>query len=233
MSAPRVASKWVSLIDKGNRSWPCSECVKKGQLPFVFHQDKADVAGLAHICPNQVSKVSQPKSQTIADLTDRVKVLEDVLRRNGLDAEIPLSLPSPELATTTRPVQPPVNVDEHSRSRAWDMTAMLGELTSSTQSKGYAGTEGSAFYLSSPDGTESDRETDNDRSGLAEFPTPWTRRAGEHWKDASSSQSLNARCRAMLPTPEQAQAMFEHFWEATAWRYVMSSSHRWLCRVLI
>lgn len=164
-----------------------------------------------------MSKVSQPKSQTIADLGDRVKVLEEVLRRNGLDAEIPLSLPSPDPPSTMRPILAPSSADESAQSRAWDMTAMLGELTSSTQSKGYAGTEGSAFYLSSPDGADSDRE-DDDQRGLAEFPTPWTRRTRDEWKGASKSDPLHARCRAMLPSQDQAKAMFEHFWEATAWR---------------
>jgi hypothetical protein len=179
--------------------------------------------GLAHICPNQVSKISQPKSQTISDLTDRVKQLEDILRLHGLDAEIPAFLPSPE-PVQSRPfpfeASPPAMAPsaEPPQSRAWDMTAMLGELTSSTQSKGYAGTEGSAFYLSSPDGNESDNEEGEDQGGLAEFPTPWMKRAGEDWKGGNRSGSLLARCRAMLPTQEQSKAMFDHFWEATAWR---------------
>jgi hypothetical protein len=171
--------------------------------------------GLAHICPNQVSKISQPKSQTIAELTDRVKQLEDVLRHHGLDAEIP-ALPSPE-PIITRPFESltPTPSSDAPQSRAWDMTAMLGELTSS-QSKGYAGTEGSAFYLSSPDGNDTDAEGD-DGGGLAEFPTPWMKRAGDDWR-GGMSVSLMSRCRAMLPTKDQSRAMFEHFWEATAWR---------------
>jgi hypothetical protein len=180
--------------------------------------------GLAHICPNQVSKISQPKSQTIAELNDRVKLLEDILRRNGLDGEIPTFFPSPE-PVSGRPFDAPpaqgasLAEPEPPQSRAWDMTAMLGELTSSTQSKsrGYAGTEGSAFYLSSPDGKESDDEEGDDK-GLEEFPTPWIKRAGEDWKGGNRSGSLLARCRAMLPTQDQARAMFGHFWEATAWR---------------
>lgn len=166
-----------------------------------------------------MSKVSQPKSQTISDLNDRVKTLEDVLRRNGLDAEIPASLPSPEPIVSGRPtdISPPLTEDDP-QSKAWDMTAMLGEITASTQSKGYAGTEGSAFYLSSPDGADSDADGDEGRGGLAEFPTPWTRRAGEDWKGGSRSGSLLARCRAMLPSQDQAKEMFEHFWDATAWR---------------
>ena len=165
--------------------------------------------GLAHICPNQVSKISQPKSQTIAELTDRVKQLEDVLRHHGLDAEIP-ALPSPE-PTVTRPFEssPRAIPIEPAQSRAWDMTAMLGELTSS-QSKGYAGTEGSAFYLSSPDGNDTDAEGD-DGGGLAEYPTPWMKRAGDDWRGGMSA-SLMSRCRAMLPSRDQSKGMFEHFW---------------------
>lgn len=95
---------------------------------------------------------------------------------------------------------------------------MLGEITASTQSKGYAGTEGSAFYLSSPDGADTDAEDGMDRGGLAEFPTPWTRRAGEDGRGGLRSGALFSRCRAMLPSQDQAKQMFEHFWEATAWR---------------
>lgn len=103
---------------------------------------------------------------------------------------------------------------------------MLGELTSSTQSKGYAGTEGSAFYLSSPDGADTDAEDGQGRGALSDFPTPWARRGegdgpggrGGGGGSKSASGSLMARCRAMLPGKEQAKEMFEHFWEATAWR---------------
>jgi hypothetical protein len=177
--------------------------------------------GLAHICPNQVSKVSQPKSQTISELTDRVKQLEDVLRHHGLDAQIP-TLPSPDL-TLSRQFEIPQEGRnfETQQSRAWDMTAMLGEITSSSQnkSKGYAGTEGSAFYLSNPDGNDTDIEGDDGPSnnGLAEFPTPWMKRAGDDWRGGMSG-SLMSRCRAMLPSKEQSIRMFDHFWDATAWR---------------
>jgi hypothetical protein len=137
-----------------------------------------------------------------------VKLLEDVLRQHGLEAEAsPLATSAAALASAELP-----------QSRTWDMTAMLGELTSSTQSKGYAGTEGSAFYLSSPDGNETDMEDEErDKGGLAEFPTPWMKRAGDDWRGGMSG-SLMSRCRAMLPSRQQSVEMFEHFWEATAWR---------------
>ena len=181
----------------------------------MYHADNS--VGLAHICPNQVSKISQPKSQTIAELNERVRQLEDVLCRHGLEAEIPAaSFPSPEPAAT-RPLHSANPSDEPSQSKAWDMTAMLGELTSSTQSKGYAGTEGSAFYLSSPDGADTETEDVEERGFLSEHPTPWARRGGGDG-GGSRSGSLMARCRAMLPGKEQAKVMFEHFWEATAWR---------------
>lgn len=162
--------------------------------------------------------MSQPKSQTISELNDRVKLLEDVLRQHGLDAEIPAPS-SPEPLPLQRQSSPLATLAEPPQSRAWDMTAMLGELTSSTQSKskGYAGTEGSAFYLSSADGNESDTEEQDDGGGLAEFPTPWMKRAGDDWRGGMSG-SLMSRCRAMLPSREQAVEMFEHFWQATAWR---------------
>ncbi|BEJ11880.1 hypothetical protein CspHIS471_0203400 [Cutaneotrichosporon sp. HIS471] len=195
---------------KCNRSWPCSECVKKG---------------MAHICPNQVSKVTQPKSVTISELTNRVQCLEDALRRNGLAHELETvggdATPRGPRESSETASSPGGQVES-----GMVMAAMLGKLAlGHVGTKRYPGMDTTAFYLSSPSESE-DEESDGDgrtRSRRADaelWRPPWgTSRGisltgrGHHLPGV-----LLDRCRAMLCSRRAAKDMFDKFFEVTSWR---------------
>ncbi|KAL1405011.1 hypothetical protein Q8F55_008634 [Vanrija albida] len=189
---------------KCNRSWPCSECVKKG---------------LSHICPNQVSKISQPKSQTIAELSARVKHLESVIARHGLDAS---GGPGSDDEAEPAPPLPGPGAPQS----AVDMAAMLGHLTlGNPRGKRFAGMETTAFFLASSPG-ESDGSGDEEaygrdgRGGGEELlAPPWGRSRGVSLTGRGHLPGvLLDRCRAMLPGRRAAKDMFDRFFEATSWR---------------
>ncbi|WOO86078.1 putative transcriptional regulatory protein [Vanrija pseudolonga] len=194
---------------KCNRSWPCSECVKKG---------------LAHICPNHVSKVSQPKSQTIAELQARVKQLEAVIARHGLEADSIASDGDDEQPITGRNNTLP---GPGAPQSAVDMAAMLGHLTlgnGGSSSKRFAGMGTTAFFLASPgesEGTSDDEEDEGVRREAMreELAPPWGRSRGVSLTGRGHLPGvLLDRCRAMLPSRRAAKEMFDRFFEATSWR---------------
>lgn len=190
--------------------------------------DGADSQGMAHICPNQVSKVTQPKSVTISELTTRVKHLEDALRRNGLTHELqplagvkeepedePIAAARPGLARTT----------SSTNENGMDMAATLARLAlDHVGTKRYAGMGTTAFYLSSPSASEdenSDTEDHRRRNDAELWRPPWGR-----WRGVSLTGrghlpgALLDRCRAMLCSRRAAKDMFDKFFEVTAWRLV-------------
>jgi len=188
---------------------------------------------LAHLCPDHVASTAAPKAKTIALLTDRVKELEEKLRRLGQDVRV----------TTGEQKTPSVNyeadfqtssADQQSTmlAKPHDMSAMLGRLAlgtaASASTKRYAGTEAAPFYLSSPDSSE-----DEDR----EAPPPARRKSREvndisllvPWSCSGSKRlgnmgdipgSLLDRCRDMLPSKRVAKELWAAFWEITSWRSV-------------
>lgn len=178
------------------------------------------LVGLAHICPNHVSKVSQPKSQTIAELQARVKQLEAVIARNGLDVD--------SIGSDADEEQPAVGRNNTlpgpgAPQSAVDMAAMLGHLTlGNGNTKRFAGMGTTAFFLASPgesEGTSDDEEGEVRREASQELAPPWGRSRGVSLTGRGHLPGvLLDRCRAMLPSRRAAKEMFDRFFEATSWR---------------
>ncbi len=180
---------------------------------------------MAHICPNQVSKVTQPKSVTISELTKRVQYLEDTLRRHGLAHELE------EAGGDETPRRPPLERGESTSSAGGQvesgmvMAAMLGKLAlGHVGTKRYAGMGTTAFYLSSPSESE-DEESDGEgrtrsrRVDAELWRPPWGHSRGVSLTGRGHLPGvLLDRCRAMLCSRRAAKDMFDKFFEVTSWR---------------
>lgn len=189
---------------------------------------------MAHICPNQVSKVSQPKSVTISELQKRVQQLEEALRRNGLAHEVAEPLEGSVVGGDETPRRPELERGMSNSSASGGtvesgmvMAAMLGKLAlGHVGTKRYAGMGTTAFYLSSPSESEDEEQSEGEgrmrsRRVDAEFwRPPW----GGHARGVSLTGRghlpgvLLDRCRAMLCSRRAAKDMFDKFFEVTSWR---------------
>ncbi|KAL1410464.1 hypothetical protein Q8F55_004475 [Vanrija albida] len=177
-----------------SRSWPCTECVKRG---------------IEHLCPDNVTSTAPPKAQTIAMLTRRVAELEAQLQRLGQSVEAADDSQREPDGAGAMPARP------------HDMTALLGRLAlgpAAASTKRYAGTEGAAFYLSEDeDGDEAQEGRDAlDDLGLA---LPWAR-GGAAWLGGVGSMpgALVDRCRALMVPRRVARELWAEFWGLTSWR---------------
>lgn len=168
-----------------------------------------------------MSKITQPKSVTIAELTARVKYLEESLRRNGLAHKLTAS----DAPAVTAPQQPnisptnaPNSLPGSSRS-AVEMAAMLGHMAlGHIPTKRHAGMGTTAFYLSSPEQSE-DEGSEDERRGSNLWKPPWGRSTGVSLTGKGHLPGvLLDRCRIMLPSRRAAKDMFNAFFEATSWR---------------
>lgn len=185
--------------------------------------------GMAHICPNQVSKVTQPKSVTISELQSRVKYLEETLRRHGLAHELAHELtPLPDVKEEpeehTRPSMPRLSSTGSEKESGMDMAATLARLAlGHVGTKRYAGMGTTAFYLSSPDASEDESDGERGRRDAeAEVGRPpWGRSRGVSLTGRGHLPGvLLDRCRAMLCSRRAAKEMFDLFFEVTSWRWV-------------
>lgn len=180
-----------------------------------------------------MSSTALPKTQTIALLSDRVRDLEEKLRRLGQDVESDPLLESTE--TTAAALRPRPNGTSPSGratatsespmpARPHDMTAMLSRLAlGPTTAKRYAGTEASPFYLSIESDDEEDERGSNSLNGRSKnaetLIVPWAHGGGASLGRMGDMPGvLLDRCRELLPKKSKAKEIWQRFWDNTSWR---------------
>ena len=176
--------------------------------------------GLEALCPEQVSTNALPKTKTIAILTERVKDLENRLRRLGQEVEAP-SVSS----QIDEPIHDRIDETNGAPARPYDMTAMLGRLalgTTHAMSRQHVGSESGPFYLDSPAESEDEGEDSGSKTSSSRASTvPWARsRRADVVPWGVMPGHLLDQCRALLPSRRQAVQLWDAFWELTSWRLV-------------